>query len=85
MPLLAETRWNNDQNLAFAFRPLLGKQNPSFYRLSEPDLVRENRALGEPGAKREKSRLDLMGWSCLLEHQPETPLASPNCRRRTAS
>src|SRR5208283_3065317 len=34
MPLLAETGWNNDQNLAFAFRPLLGQQNPGFNRLS---------------------------------------------------
>lgn len=34
MPLLAETGWYDDQNLAFSLCPLLGKQNPGFNRLS---------------------------------------------------
>ena len=69
MPLLAETGWNNDQNLAFALRPLLGKQNPCLNRLSETDFVGEDRAFGQWGAKSKQRSLDLMGVQ--VTHKPD--------------
>ena len=42
-PLLAQIRRDDDQKAPLAFSPLLGDQQPSFDRLSKPDLVGENR------------------------------------------
>jgi hypothetical protein len=60
LPLFAEIRWQNDQQPAFSFSPLLSKEQSSLDGLTEPHLVSENSTLGKRTSKRKQRRFNLM-------------------------